>query len=73
MSPELLNFPTVEKRLARKTANEAQAKQLIDVAYAVQECGGSLADYLPEGRCKALAITKLEEALFWASRAVVEG
>lgn len=33
----------------------------------------TLAEGLPEGRAKSLAMTHLEEALMWASRAIVEG
>jgi len=47
----------------RKTAHETVRELVGDLA-------SELNDYLPEGREKALVITKLEEAMFWSNAAI---
>jgi hypothetical protein len=37
---------------------------------AIKDAAQEFYDFLPEGREKALALTKLEEALFWANAAI---
>jgi hypothetical protein len=39
----------------------------------VKELGTEMTGVLPEGREKSLALTKLEEALFWANAAISRG
>jgi hypothetical protein len=39
----------------------------------VKELAHKLNGMLPEGREKSLAVTKLEEALFWANAAIARG
>ena len=40
------------------------------VRRAAMDLASNLNDWLPEGREKSIAITKLEEAVFWANAAI---
>lgn len=51
----------------------AKADQHQRVRDLLLEAAEYLNDYLPEGREKALVITKLEEAMFWANAAIARG
>lgn len=50
--------------------DSGRAKQHEDARNTVSAVATTLNSMLPEGREKALAITKLEEALFWANAAI---
>lgn len=49
---------------AAKTVKHEQVRGILKAAAL------TLDDFLPEGREKSLAITKLEEAMFWANAAL---
>lgn len=51
-------------------ANEQKAGKHQLVRLKCYELSAELNDLLPEGREKSLAITKLEEVMFWANAAI---
>lgn len=68
MSPE-----DIEHRFAY----HAPGPLKVEVHGDIRQVGWTIADYfnsvLPEGREKALALTKIEEAVMWANAAVARG
>lgn len=50
--------------------DEARTDAHVHVRSTIAAAAGDLADALPEGREKSLAITALEEAMFWANASV---
>jgi len=54
-------------------ASHEGAERIVAVRRALRECAAVLCDVLPEGRGKAVALTKLEEAGMWAVKAVTHG
>lgn len=53
--------------------NEEQADSMDAVRIAIANAASAVDQYAPDGREKALALTKLEEATFWAVRAIAKG
>lgn len=51
-------------------ATEAKGAQHSDVRLKCFKLATDLTNLLPDGREKALAITKLEEVMFWANAAI---
>lgn len=54
-----------------RTPDEAQAVLLDGITVHFMNIAKSLDNLLPEGRCKSLAFTKLEEASMWAKKSVL--
>lgn len=71
--PAPIDFDEVNRRFARVIPNQRQQDDLDILREEVRYTARNFARMLPEGRNKSIAITKLEEALYAASRAVVEG
>lgn len=60
----------LENRFNYHPAGVVKGYQHTAVRAACFELAEDLNNWLPEGREKALAITKLEEAMFWANAAI---
>lgn len=60
----------LEHRFAYHRPDADRAQQHADVRTQIFDLADWLNDVLPAGREKALVITKLEEAMFWANAAI---
>lgn len=61
----------IDNRFAFHAASrEEKRNEHSSARYACGQAAARLNELLPEGREKALAITKLEEAMFWANAAI---
>ncbi|MFJ2719359.1 hypothetical protein [Streptomyces sp. NPDC087437] len=61
----------IEHRFAFHAApTQEKREEHASVRQACRRLADELNDQLPEGREKALAITKLEEVMFWANAAI---
>lgn len=68
--PPPIDRDEISRRFRHYAPTEERAAQHVDVRSALAEAAGHLADTLPEGREKSTAITKIEEAMFWANAAL---
>lgn len=73
LSVLLTKGDVMQENLANRFVYPLSVERPVEHARVHIECG-ELADYLdealPDGREKALAITKLEECMFWANAAI---
>lgn len=69
-TPPRIDRDEVARRFRHYPPSESRAAQHVAIRSAVADAAGALADTLPEGREKSLAITALEEATFWANAAL---
>lgn len=61
----------IDKRFDYHAPNTAKVREAHEnVRFGCKNLANFLQKKLPEGREKALAITKLEEAMFWANAAI---
>lgn len=60
----------LSQRFTHHPPDAARAQQHHDVRAVITSAAHELNDRLPEGREKALSLTRLEEALFWANAAL---
>lgn len=60
----------IERRFSFHAGNEKTIPQHEEVRGACKDLAHLLSFLLPEGREKSLAITKLEEAMFWSNAAI---
>lgn len=65
-----MDTPDIENRFAFHPADEEKGKRHEFVRDQCLILAQDLNDELPEGREKSLAITKLEEVMFWANAAI---
>lgn len=70
MEKEVKYSEEVNKRFDHHAPDEIKIQKHQIVRTAVKGVAQGFYDFLPEGREKALAITKLEEALMWANAAI---
>lgn len=63
-------FEDIEKRFKHHSPTAEKITQHEDVRSETRLLAHYFDDELPESREKALALTKLEEALFWANAAI---
>lgn len=64
---------TIESRFSTIGVNEEEMEACENVVAFYKETAHNIAEILPEGRNKNLAISCLEEAMYWSQRAVVDG
>lgn len=62
--------PEIRYRFAFHPANEVSGPQHEMVRDSAGQLGQFLIEALPDGREKSLALTKLEESMFWANAAI---
>lgn len=60
----------IEKRFTYHAPKEGQAQKYEALRNGVKDIANMLNDYCPESREKSLAITHLEEAVFWANASI---
>ena len=60
----------LEKRFTYHAPREGQPKIYETIRYAVKVLAYDLTNYCPPSRELSLALTKLEEAVFWANAAI---
>ena len=65
-----MRSPALAHRFAYHAPDETKGAQHAQVRSIIGDVADVLDDLLPEGREKALAFTKLEEAMFWANAAI---
>lgn len=68
--PPPLNQEEIEHRFNAHALDEDQAALVAQVRQAVKTCATLFALLIPEGREKSTAVTKLEEAAFWANAGI---
>lgn len=57
-----------------KAPADSPAPQAMDqIRHETEDLAHRINDLVPEGREKSAALTKLEEALFWANRGIARG
>lgn len=69
-SPLTLLLEDVKNRFAFHPATEVTGSQHDAVRRDLSRVAQGLAKLLPDGREKSLALTKLEEAMFWANASI---
>lgn len=62
-----MQLEDIDNRFQYHRPNEATARKHQDVRILCHDVAENLNALLPEGREKSLAITHLEEAMFWAN------
>ena len=70
MEKEVTFSSEINKRFDHHAPDEVKIQKHQIVRLAAKEVAQDFYDFLPEGREKALALTKLEEALMWANAAI---
>lgn len=60
----------MDNRFSNQPRSDAQTRTMNEVRSKALLLGNFLRSDVPEGRGKALAITKLEEAVLWANKAI---
>jgi hypothetical protein len=63
-------FEDVGRRFDYRPASERTGPMHEEARAACRELAEKLAEILPDGREKSLAITNLEQAMFWANAAI---
>lgn len=70
MEKEEIFSEDIKKRFDHHAPDEIKIQKHQIARTAAKRVAQDFDDFLPEGREKALALTKLEEALFWANAAI---
>lgn len=70
MEKEEIFSEEISKRFDHHAPSETKILKHQVARTATKRTAQDFYDWLPEGREKALALTKLEEALFWANAAI---
>lgn len=61
----------IGRRFDIAVVNEAQSEWIGDLRAEARQLSIAINEFLPDGREKSLALTKIEEAVFWAVAGVV--
>lgn len=62
----------ITRSLTNQTPTPVQVERLEDMRALAIDYGKFLNDNLPVGRAQAVALTKLEESVMWAAKAIVQ-
>lgn len=65
-----IDYADLDKRFRSHPVDAEQAECLDHVRSAMRSAAVAVLQVAPEGRERALALTKLEEAMFWANAAI---
>lgn len=65
-----MDYPDLDNRFNYHAPTPERAKKHEVVRHLLRQVSGFLNGELPEGREKSLAVTKLEEAMFWANASI---
>ena len=63
----------IEGRFSTIGVNDQEMEACENIATFYKETADNISEILPEGRYKNMAITSLEEAMYWSQRAMVDG
>lgn len=55
---------------AHHTVDDSEAKQMAELRARFADVANGLVEVVPDGREQQIALTKLEEALFWANAGI---
>lgn len=65
-----IHIDEIEKRFTAHPVNEKQVARMENLRSLAQEFAMTIVDDTPESREQSLALTHLEEAMFWANAAI---
>ena len=65
-----MNKSTIDNNFTYHPPKEGQLGKYIDIRAAANHVAHLIDDSMPDSREKSLAITKLEEAVFWANAGI---
>ena len=69
----MIDATDLENRFTYHAPKEGQPEKYVSIRSHAKACADVINNLCPESREKSLAITKLEEAVFWANASIARG